>query len=66
MLDAEDNNYEEFDYPRSFCELLKCSINNNSSYHGFSLLALETMIWNLDISIHLLHIYDLQVRYNLI
>ncbi|KAK0089101.1 hypothetical protein PV325_009132 [Microctonus aethiopoides] len=60
MLDAEENNYEEFDYPRSFCELLKCSINNNSSYHGFSLLALETMIWNLDISIHLLHTYDLQ------
>lgn len=60
-MDTEEDNCDEFDHPRSFCDLLKCSMIDDSPYHGFSLLILETIIWNLDILVHILNIYDLHV-----
>ncbi|XP_057318797.1 protein broad-minded-like [Microplitis mediator] len=59
-LDSGDYNEEE--YPRSFCELITHSMIEGSIYHELGLLVLEAMIWNLDILIHLMHTYDLQTK----
>lgn len=65
MLDYEDepsSTEEIIDHPRSFCQLIKYSMIDDSPYHYLSLLSLEAMIWNLDILVYLLHAHDLQVK----
>ncbi|XP_034942341.1 protein broad-minded-like [Chelonus insularis] len=62
IKDSKDGAAEDYEYPRSFCELLNYSLHGDSPFHSFSLLILENMIWNLDILINLLHLYDLQTQ----
>ncbi|CAD6204030.1 GSCOCG00009847001-RA-CDS [Cotesia congregata] len=60
-LDSGDS-WQEEEYPRSFGELLSHSLMDQSVYHELSLRVLETMVWNLDILILLMHTYDLQTK----
>lgn len=62
MTDFDEEMSQESSHnPQNLVQLLKHSMIADSRFHIFSLLSLETVIWNLDILIHILKLYDLQV-----
>lgn len=61
--DSELDNNEEKDYPSNLSELLQAALNENSRYHHLGLLSLNVVIWNIDIYVYLINLFNFQVIY---
>lgn len=52
---------EEKRYPKNLNEFFRAFVDVDSPYHHLGLLALRTVLWNLDVHAYLLHSLDFEV-----